>query len=78
MLLERSGWYVLLRFSNVHLHYGHGYADAHVFVCSFAAFPEHPGSNVYLLSYKQQTIRTHLKRGAFELPAFFSLKEELI
>ena len=71
MLLERSGWYVLLRFSNVHLHYGHGYADAHVFVCSFAAFPEHPGSNVYLLSYKQQIIRTHLKRGAFELPAFF-------
>lgn len=28
--------------------HGHGYADAHAFVRSFAAFPEHPGSNVSL------------------------------
>ena len=36
-------------FSNVDVHvHGHGYADAHAFVRSFAAFPEHPGSNVSL------------------------------
>ena len=51
VLMERSGSHVLFGFSNVDLHvHGHGYADAHGFVCSFAAFPEHPGSNVSLLN----------------------------
>jgi len=49
MLKERSGSYVKSEFSHVDLHvHGHGYADAHAFVRSFAAFPEHPGSNVSL------------------------------
>ena len=79
-LVERSGEYVLSGFSNDDLYvYGHGYADAHVFVRSFAAFPEHPGSNVFLLNgvfttqgYAERI--THLKRGAFELPAFLHIR----
>ena len=56
MLMERSNRYVYSEFSNVDLHvYGHGYADAHNFVCSFAAFPEHPGSNVSLLNHDTQS-----------------------
>ena len=72
-LVERSGEYVLSGFSNDDLYlYGHGYADAHVFVRSFAAFPEHPGSNVFLLKCILRI--THLKRGAFELPAFLHIR----
>lgn len=51
MLVERSSLYVESESSNDALHvHGHGYADAHDFVCSFAAFPEHPGSNVSMLN----------------------------
>ena len=50
MLVGMSSDYVSSEFSNDDLHvYGHGYADAHDFVCSFAAFPEHPGSNASAL-----------------------------
>ncbi len=70
--MERSESHVLSGFPNAELHvYGHGYADAHGFVCSFAAFPERPGSNVPLLNLRYAEWFTHLKRGAFELPAFF-------
>ena len=47
--LERSKSNARCDSSNAELHvHGHGYADAHAFVRSFAAFPEHPGSNVSL------------------------------
>lgn len=70
--MERRNSNALSEFSNDDLYvYGHGYADAHNFVYSFAAFPEHPGSNVSLLNHDEQSRFTHLKRGAFELPAFF-------
>ena len=67
--VERSSKYDLSGISNDNLYvYGHGHADAHIFACSFAAFPERTGSNVFLLNCILRI--THLKRGAFELPAF--------
>ena len=60
MLIERSAGYVQSELPNDDLHvYGHGYADAHGFVCSFAAFPEHPGSNVSVLNQDTQS-RLHI------------------
>ena len=64
MLMERSGTHVQVQFSNVDV-YGHGDADAHVFVRSFAAFPVGSGSNVSLLNDDKQSLFTHLKRGSF-------------
>ena len=66
MLAERSNGYVYSEFSNDDLHvYGHGYADAHDFVCSFAAFPEHPGSNVSLLNDNMQRSIYTFEAGSF-------------
>ena len=56
MLMERGNGCVQSEFPNDDLHvYGHGDADAHDSVRSFAAFPEHPGSNVSLLNHDTQS-----------------------
>ena len=78
MLLERSGWYVLLRFSNVHLHYGHGYADAHDFVRPNGCLPQ--DCEIELVRFSglfRGSIKEHFKQGAAGLPAFlFRMEEE--